>query len=258
MAIIPLRAGKLAYQKYKADGTLDETIITTGLTVQSIDPPNLNISTQDVPDGNSLWPLAVVETDASSQVVVNFSDYSPKVLADMTGGNYSVGASVSLMTIEQPHSVPDDYTITLPEAPASKPDVVVTDIQASPWVKVDSAPTKQQFSVSGSVVTFNSADAGAEVLITYAWESTGGEKMEMPEDISVPTVRLIISDSMVPSNLTGADYDVTYYVDKARVSGDVKQMTQQKTPGTWTWTWRVIRPRAGRKPFDINLKRRTS
>lgn len=258
--IIPLKSGHLAYQKYDSTGALDKTIIPTGLTVQTLEPPNFNVTTQDVPDGNSMYPLAIFETGAESQVSITYSDFSYKVLADMVGGTFTEKGTDTLLTIDEgytipsssPYTVPVDHTIGTDPAP-----VILGLLDGSAWVKVDNAPSAKQYSVSGSVFTFNSADAGAEVFATYSWQGSSTVKIEMPEEVDIPTVRLLITDEQVPSNKTGKEYDITYYVDKARITGDVRQMTQQSSPGTWTLTWRVLKPRAGQKPWYAVAQQRS-
>ncbi len=258
--IIPFKAGKLAYQKYDADGKLESTIHTTGLTVQSIEPINISITSQDVADGNSVWPMAILDTEASAQVVVNFSDFSPKLMSDMLGGVHKRNQSnVVMFRIDEEYLVPDksDYKVTLPLTPESEPEIVVTGLDASPWVKASSTPSSHEFSVSGSVLTFSSNDAGAEVFVTYAYKATSAEILGIPSEIHIPTVRLIITDEMLPSSQTGANYDLTFYIDRARIAGDIAAMTQSKTPGAWQLTWRVIKPRFGKNVGEMQVVRRS-
>ena len=118
-----------------------------------------------------------------------------------------------------------------------------------------STPSSHEFSVSGQP-TFSQMMLVLG-LVTYAYKATSAEILGIPSEIHIPTVRLIITDEMLPSSQTGANYDLTFYIDRARIAGDIAAMTQSKTPGAWQLTWRVIKPRFGKNVGEMQVVRRS-
>jgi len=228
-------------------------------TPQSIQPFNLNINTTDVPDGNSLYPLAVVETGVESGVVMTFSDFNPRTLSDLIGGTYVESGSKTMYAVEEDHAIPaaTAYTVTLDHTPLASPIPTICSLDGSPWVKVTSNPATDQFSISAAVATFSSANAGEEVFATYAYTETAATSMTVPKDIDIPAIQLIVTDENVPSDETRNKFDVTITVDKAKLTGNVGMPEASKNPTTWTLNFRALKPRAGQNLADIAYKQRS-
>jgi hypothetical protein len=121
-----------------------------------------------------------------------------------TAGQLSLGtASVAIPTS------PD--TITVPDSGTWDTDLgVVNAATGVPLAKVASGPTTGQYSVASGTYTFNSADAGINVIITFAYTHTalGGQKITIANQVigSNPTFQLDYS-----STLYGASYYVRFF-----------------------------------------------
>src|SRR5208282_1058042 len=88
---------------------------------------------------------------------------------------------------------------------------VVYASSSLPLKQVASSPTLGQYSVSGGVYTFSSADAGASVLISYTYTAaTTGESIAVSSQLIGPSI--VFSANLFASDpTTGKQFSVWLY-----------------------------------------------
>ena len=79
---------------------------------------------------------------------------------------------------------PGPYTITVANAATFSVDVGVAYASGAPFVAIASAPAHGQYSVAAGVYSFNAADAGASVTVTYG-------QTKIPDDVVDAALRLV-------------------------------------------------------------------
>lgn len=94
------------------------------------------------------------------------------------------------------------YTITVTHSAAFVEDLGVTK-GGTPMVKVASAPAAGQYSVAAGVYTFNAADHGAAVVISYRY-------LIDPADYTVTMPNYVVFDSAPPVGELSADFQFFY------------------------------------------------
>lgn len=224
--------------------------------VQSIDP-TITINTSTLPDGNSDYDLEF-SSGKTAQVVVNLSTFVPKIYAALCGATYEESGSYGIRNIIQktiPASTPFTVDVTADAGtPAADPVPVVHDAADSPYVKVSSDPATGQFSVSGSVFTFSSANAGEELTLAFD-VSTTADKMELPAESNRPVFEMIVAGGAVLADDEGTTKKDAWIFDSVGPTGDIKPPTRQKEPAGWSVTMKMLKPRAGNKAVDYRVAR---
>lgn len=223
--------------------------------VQSIDT-SINLRTTNLEDGNSDWDL-VFSQGKEGNITVNLNSFNPKIYAALTGSTFTENSSVAVRHIIEsriPDSAPYTIDVSAEGTPATDPVPVVHDAADSPFVKASSASTTGQFAVSGSVFTFASADAGKEVVLAFDVSETG-DQMEVPEQSTRPVFQMIIAGQAVYAEDEGTVKHDAMIFDSVAPTGDIKPPTRSKTPGGWSFTMAMQKPRAGRKPVDYRVAR---
>lgn len=247
--IIYPRAGKIILRKYATSGALSNNFIVGNGTVESI-AANVNIATTELADGNSDFPMGVYDTGKSGQLVVTMSSFQPELYAALMGTVIKEMTDTELWAADQEISVPEDtpYTVKLSHTPKDDGTFVLVNRDASPFVKVDSDPAQGQYSVSGDIVEFNSADAGIGVFLTYEWIANKASLMSLPAIGVRPVVQAIVSMEATDDEEINV-YDANIIVDKCKATGDINQPTQQRAPQNWSFTMQVLKPRGGYNPI---------
>jgi hypothetical protein len=223
--------------------------------VQSIDT-SINLKTSNLEDGNSDWDL-VFSQGKDGNITVNLNSFQPKIYSALSGATFTENSSIAIRHIVEdsvPAAAPYTIDVSKEGIPASDPIPVVHDAADSPYVKVSATPATGQFSVSGSVFTFCSADAGQEVVLAFDVSETG-DKMEVPAQSSRSVFQMIIAGEAVLSEDEGTIKHDSMIFDSVAPTGDIKPPTRSKTPGGWSFTMAMQKPRAGRKPVDYRVAR---
>lgn len=244
--IIYPRAGKIVFRKYAGTGALSDNFITNNGRVQSI-APNVNIATTDLADGNSDFPVGVYDTGKSGQVVVTMATFQPELYAALMGSEFKTNPTDTLWATDKEITIPESspYVVSLsPHTPKSAGTIILVDKEGSPFVEVASSPSTGEFSVSGSNVEFNSADAGLPVFMTFEWDASDVKMLGLPAIGVRPVVQAIMSTEATDEGEVNV-YDANIIVDKCKATGDINQPTQQREAQPWSFTLRVLKPRAG-------------
>ncbi len=258
-SVIFNKAGKIALTKY-VGGSLTHTpenmCIRNG-TVESIqESPTIN--TQDLPDGNSDWPMGVYDTGNSGQVTVTLSSYQPELYAFLLGTSIEKLVSKSMRQNDEEILIPSvsPFTATLKHTPNTNITPIVLGEDSSPFAKVSATPATGQFSISADVVTFNSADAGKNVFATYDWTASTAEAVGMPKIASRPTLYAIISGEAVSEDESTV-YDTNIIIDRCKAVGDVNPPQKGREAQPWSFNLRILKPRGNNKAIDTVFAKRS-
>ena len=223
--------------------------------VQSVDT-SLNIKTTTLEDGFSAFDL-VFSQGMDGNVTVNLNSFQPKIYSALSGATFSENSSYAIRHIVE-NIIPATSTYTIDVSaegtPAPDPVPVVHDATDSPYVKVSTTPATGQFSVSGSVFTFSSADAGKEVVLAFDVSETG-DKMEIPAQPVRSVFQMTLAGEAVLAKDEGTIKHDSMIFDSVAPTGDLKPPTRSKTPGGWSFTMAMQPPRTGKKPVDYRVAR---
>ena len=223
--------------------------------VQSVDV-SLNVKTATLEDGFSDYDL-MFSQGMDGSITVNLNSFQPKLYAGLSGATFTENSSYAIRHIIEsriPSSAPYTIDVKNEGTPATDTVPVVHDATDSPYVNVSSTPATGQFSVSGSVFTFSSADAGQEVVLAFDVSGTG-DKMELPAQSTRSVFQMVLAGEAVLAEDEGTVKADAYIFDSVAPTGDLKPPTRSKTPGGWSFTMAMQKPRAGRKPVDYRVAR---
>lgn len=257
-SIIFNKAGKIALTRY-VNGTLTYTPANMSVrngTVASIQSA-VSYNTTTLPDGNSDWPAGEYDIGADGRITVNFSSYQPEILAFLLGTTVTEIANMDMFSVDEEQTVPSvsPYTVQLRHIPNANMVPILTDDTASPFVKVASAPASGQFSVSGDIVTLNSADAGKNVFSTYIWGAASGKEFGLPKLVSRPALQCIVSGEATSEDESEI-FDANIIVDRCKAVGDINPPEASREPKGWSVTLKVLKPRGQNKAVDYKLAQR--
>lgn len=206
-----------------------------------------------LPDGNSSWDL-VFNAGKDGKITVNLSSFQPKLYAALTGGTFTTGVPTTLRRIEE-QSIPDASPHTCTLTQTNNGNLVIHNEEDSPFVSVASSPATGQYSIAGtSVVTFNSADAGQEVILAYDTVSSTGNKMSIPSEPTSDVFRMIIAGEGAYRKNDGITKLDTFTFDRVKISGEIASPSREKEPKGWNFTMQVLKPRPGYNAVDYALQ----
>jgi len=223
--------------------------------VQSVDV-SLNVKTATLEDGFSDYDL-VFSQGMDGSITVNLNSFQPKLYAGLSGATFTENSSYAIRHIIEsriPSSAPYTIDVKNEGTPATDPVPVVHDATDSPYVMVSSNPNTGQFSVSGSVFTFSSVNAGQEVVLAFDVSETG-DKMELPAQSTRSVFQMVLAGEAVLAEDEGTIKHDSMIFDSVAPTGDLKPPTRSKTPGGWSFTMAMQRPRTGKKPVDYRVAR---
>lgn len=247
------KAGKIRLNKYVNGVPVmsPETTFTRAGIVQSIQA-NITINGTPIQDGNSLWNAANPDTNIEGNIVVTLGTMPPDLYAFIMGDTITEHTSYPFPVNDEELLIPSasPYTVTLKHAPDTSRPIILVDADASAWAKVSATPAKGQYSVSASTVTFNSADAGKSVFITYDYTATNAKSYGLPKEPRRTSCELIVS-----GEATGDDessmYEVAVIVDKCKVQGTISPPQQGREPQPVSITFNVQKPRGNKRAVDF-------
>ena len=242
MELVYKKAGRIELIRYK-DG---KRFLRNGV-VQSLAPQITN-NTATLADGNSAMDM-VFSSGKAAQVTVNLNSFQPALFAALVAADLTEGQNATIRRIEE-NSIPSasPYTATLTKTPVNG-SIVIHNEDDSPFVSVGSSPAIGQYSVSANVVTFNSADAGKEVVIAYD-VSASSKRMQLSAEANNDTFRLVVAGEAVLKKDEGVTKLDAITFDRVMPTGDVPWPARQKEPQGWNFTLQVLKPRPGYKVVD--------
>lgn len=120
--------------------------------------------------GQNQQPLAIGGGEIKASVKAKMGFINADVYANVF---YGVSASTGTVALaaNEAHSVPAStpWTVTVTNSANFSKDLGVTYANGNPLTQVASGPTAGQYSVAAGVYTFATADASANVLISYEY-----------------------------------------------------------------------------------------
>jgi hypothetical protein len=252
------KAGKFKLRKYKngvPSTDPKDTYFRNG-AIQSI-VPSVNVKTTALPDGNSDWDAAEPDTGKEGSVVVNLSFMPIDLYAWLMGTTVEDLSNTPMPTIDYEITIPEasPYTVTLPHAPDTARQIILVDSDASAWAKtasVSAVPTEGQFTISEVAATFNSADAGKSVFITFDWNALTAKSFGLPKSGTREAMELTISDEAMGEDESTV-YDVALIIDKCKATGNINPPEQGREPKPSSITFKVLKPRGNNKAVDYKF-----
>jgi len=243
LELVYKKAGSIELIEYAAG--VDSTRHLKNGVVESL-VPDIELLTTSLPNGNSNFD-DIFSNGMKGKVVVKLSSFQPTLYAALVNGTVTSGTNTIRKIEETTIPAASPYTVVLAKTPAGTP--VIHNGDDSPYVSA-TTPATGQFSYTGASVTFNSADAGAELILAYDVSSATSSKMELDEAASGKKFRMIIGGQagLYKDEATTKIDAITFDVVKA--SGAIAWPERSKTPKGWSFTMEVQKPRGGYKPVS--------
>lgn len=249
------KAGKLMLTKY-VNGvpvrSAENSYFRNG-AVQSI-VPSITVNTTELPDGNSDWPAADVDTGKSGTITVNLSYMPIELYAFLMGTTVEDLTSTPMPVIDQELTIPSvsPFEVNLGHAPDTTRPIILVGQDASAWTKVASSPAQGQYAISASTAIFNSVDAGKPVFITYDYTALTAKSFGLPKSGSRFAMECVIS-----GEATGEDestlYDAAIIIDKCKATGNINPPELGREPKPQSITLKVLKPRGNNKAVDFRF-----
>ena len=256
------KAGKVRFTKYVSGVptvSAANTYFRNG-AVQSISQ-SVNIKTTELPDGNSDWPAAEVDTGREGTITINLSMMPVGLYAFLMGVTVEELSNTPMPVSDEELTIPDasPFAVTLVHTPDTSRPIVLVGQDASAWAQtasVSAVPTQRQYTISAAAAIFNSADAGAPVFITYDWTALTAQSFGLPKLGSRFAMQCEIN-----GEATGEDestlYDAAIIIDKCKATGNINPPELGREPKPQSITLKVLKPRGTNKAVDCKYAPRS-
>lgn len=164
---------------FQIDG--DTTPTPTQFKIMQSASLDLKATTKDL-FGQNIFPVAVGRSQIKVEGKLKFADYQPRYVRDFVGApnNSLMTAGQTLVAVNEAGTVgTSPYTYQTTNHTTQVLDLgVVYAATGIPLTAVASGPTAGQYSVSSGTYTFNSADSGVSVFVSYTYTlSTAGSSV---------------------------------------------------------------------------------
>lgn len=244
------KAGKFMLNKY-VDGRPVRSALTSYFrngVVQSI-TPNITINGTPIGDGNSLWNAAQPDTSIEGTVAIQLGFMPPELYAYFMGDKIEELETAPFPIIDEEILVPDEapYEVTLANTPITD-SIILVDIHGKPYTVGETTPATGEYIVSANKLTFDEADAGKSLFVTYDFQATDITKFGLPKTPKRESYQVIIS-----GEATGEDeslYNTALILDKAKVMGSINPPAQGGEPQPITITFTILKPRGNNRAVD--------
>jgi hypothetical protein len=252
------KAGKLMLTKY-VNGvptrSAENSYFRNG-AVQSI-VPSVNVNTSALPDGNSDWDAAELDTGKEGTITVNLSFMPIDLYAWLMGTTVEDLQNTPMPVIDHEILIPEasPFVVTLPHSPDTSRPIILVDAGASAWVKtasVSAVPTAAQFTISAAAAVFNSADAGRSVFLTYDYTALTAKSFGLPKSGSRTALECVISGEALGED-ESTYYDAAIIVDKCKATGNINPPELGREPKPQSITLKVLKPRGNNKAVDFKF-----
>lgn len=235
------KAGKFMLTKFKEgkpDALKAASCFFRNGVVQQI-TPNISINGTPIPDGNSLWDAANLDTGIEGTIAVQLGYMPTELYAFIMGDTSQKNQSLDFPYVDEEYTVPETgaYTVKLKNTPTAD-GVMVVDVHNIPIVP----------NLVGDVLTFTAGDAGKAVYVSYYAAKTGVERFGLPKTPVRPAYQLIVVGEAVGEDDTL--YEVATTVDRCKVLGNINPPSQGGTPEPITITFTILKPRGDLRAVD--------
>lgn len=256
------KAGKVRFTKY-VNGVPTVSSANTYFrngAVQSI-TQSITVKTTELPDGNSDWPAAEVDTGREGTITINLSMMPVGLYAFLLGVTVEDLSNTPMPETDEELAIPatSPFAVTLAHTPNTLRPIVLVGQDTSAWTQTASAsavPTLRQYTISAAAAVFNSADAGKSVFITYDWTALTARSFGLPKSGSRFAMQCEIS-----GEATGEDestlYDTAIIIDKCKASGNINPPELGREPKPQSVTLKVLKPRGNNKAVDFKFAPRS-
>jgi len=247
--LVYLKAGDLKLVRHSDSATF----LQPGV-IESIQEKN-SLQTVTLKDGNSSYDYELV-TGKDGGIDVKFNSFQPKIYAALIGATYKSGQTLGLQRILSkavPAKTP--FTIDVSDEGTLSADFVpvIHDVADSPYVKVSADPAAGQFSASGSVFTFSSADAEAALKMNIEVD-VALDQMEVQDENNMPVFEMTVTGEAANIDDQGViKRDATIF-DAVKLSGEASKPPRSKDPAGWSISMKMAKPRPGKKPVDYRIE----
>lgn len=212
----------------------------------------------EVYGGTAAYPMVNILKDRKPVVdlkgpELNLGAYYRILGATNTAG--ATGTPVQIFVAED-YVIPTSGSVTLNHTQSTvKTNMTVKGIiDDSPFTVAASAPTQGQYSISGSTLTFNTADAGTSVRVFYYYDSTSGSKIDV-SSAAIPGVFQFIATAKYLQNVNDpakTAYDITFTARSTQLIGTLKVSMQRQQATAQTLQLNILDPGDGYDPVEIN------
>ena len=253
-------AGRFMLVRHMDDGP-DSTdpvdIYTSGRTVVESIGGTDNLTTEDLPDGNSLDPAATYTTGRETSVAIVVRTDDPEYDKFVDGGTRAVGEPDVLQYYQdQEFTVRDDGKVAICDNAGSAatlsadfPIIVRDCMTEEDYVKVTGDTLESgQYSVdmATGVLTFAEDAKGKAVFVTFAEKVSNATVYGSPAMPKSGTYTLYVSGPSEDYTQVNRMRQTDIY-DSVQITGDRAGASRQKAPGQRTLNFRVLSPRAGKQ-----------
>lgn len=248
-SLVYKKAGNIELVRYSDNKRFLQTGVVDSIT------ESITQRTATLPDGNSDWDLEFF-TGKEGTVTVNLSSFVPQIYATLIGATYTTSGTYAIRHILEktiPPEGPYEIDVLDEGTPVADPAPVVHNVEDSPFAKVTDSPAQGQFAVSGSVFTFNSADAGTVVTLAFDVE-TEANKTELPDESNRPVFRMTIAGKAVLEEDEKTAKNDTIIFDRVSPTGEIAKPKRGGDPSGWNFTMKLLKPRPGYKVVDYRVE----
>ena len=243
------KAGKFMLTKFK-DGKPDalkpaSCFFRNGV-VQQI-TPNISINGTPIPDGNSLWDAANLDTGIEGTIAVQLGYMPTELYAFIMGDTSEKNKTLDFPYVDEEHTIPSTspYTVKLKGTPTSD-GVMVVDVHNTAFA--DTGTGTGTYSLATDTLTFDVADAGKAVYVSYYVSKSSVERFGLPKTPVRPAYQLVVVGEAVGEDDTL--YEVATTVDRCKVLGNINPPSQGGTPEPITITFTILKPRGDLRAVD--------
>jgi hypothetical protein len=214
-----------------------------------------------LPDGNSDWDAAELDTGKEGTLTINLSFMPIELYAWLMGTAVEDLVNTPMPVIDEETTIPESapYVVELEHVPDTSRPIFLVGQDASAWAKtanVSAVPTQRQYTISAAAATFNSADAGKPVFITYDFTALAAKSFGLPKSGSRPAMECVISGEAVGED-ESSFYDTAIIVDKCKTTGNINPPELSKEPKPQSITLKVLKPRGNNKAVDFKFAPKT-
>ncbi len=275
------KAGKFMLTKFangKPDSLNPDSCFFRNGVVQQI-TPNISINGTPIPDGNSLWDAANLDTGIEGTIAVQLGYMPSELYAFIMGDTSANLEKAQFPVVDKEITVPDGVKLDIDGNPEGvnieldlgqeptdgKIMIVGVDNTAftlfeppeegtsgSPQVFDNTNETHVigtgEYYIVEDTLYFSVADAKKQLFISYYYEAEDVHNFGLPKTPVRPAYQLVIVGEAVGEDDTL--YEVTTSVDRCKVLGNINPPSQGGTPEPITVTFTILKPRGNLRAVD--------
>jgi hypothetical protein len=201
-----------------------------------------------LPDGNSYYEYQFT-TGLDAKVTVKLSTFLPQLHAALAGASVTT-PSTNVMRVHDQGVIPAASPFTYALAQAIGGTIIINDNTDSPMVSAASASASGSFSTAVSVVTFNSANAGAEFFVAYDTSMANSYHMALAAQPNTDTWTLRVLGNAVCADNEGIVKLEELRINRCKVSGSIAYPEKSNTPKGWQFDVDLVAPALGQNAID--------